>query len=60
MLQDKGLLLLNKYPDILENGHLSGRDSVFLDSEVFINTATLGYNDFHFYCLEGLMNKSKY
>lgn len=29
-----------------------------MDSEVFIITATLGYNDFHFYCLEGLGNKS--
>lgn len=39
-------------------GNWSGRDYVFLDSEVFITTATLGYNDFHFYCLEGLGNKS--
>lgn len=39
-------------------GNWSGRDYVFLDSEVFIIIATLGYNDFHFYCLEGLGNKS--
>lgn len=41
-------------------GNRSGKDNVFLDSEAFITTATLGYNDFHFYRLEGLRNKSKY
>jgi hypothetical protein len=41
-------------------GNWSGRDNVFLDSEVFIATATLVINDFYFYCLEGLRNKSKY
>jgi hypothetical protein len=39
-------------------GSWSGRDNVFLESEVFIITATLGYNGFHFYCSEGLRNES--
>lgn len=60
MSRDNGLVPLDKYSDILENGNWSDRDNVFLDSEVFITAATLVYNDFYFYCSEGLRNKSKY
>lgn len=41
-------------------GNWLGRDNVFLDFEVFIIIVIFVYNDFYFYCLEGLRNKSKY